>query len=228
MRVVGLSLMAVVVGSVSVFTLAGCDETAPPRGSGGSGGTASGTGGTIGTPGTGGTVAGGGGTVAGTGGTAGGSDAAAPDDTASSCSIPCLADIDRECVPSGACMEQAAGPLGIASNRCYDNGVKILTDIAIAFPASTLKITHKKADGSVCFTVEGTVQGTTTATVTWKDAGGAAVATGTYNLTTMAATIMCGDQTFNAQAALGCGATRNLPRAPGSPSTSGCSMGVCM
>jgi hypothetical protein len=222
MRSVGLSLVVVTLASVMI---GGCDETSSfPRGTGGAGGSAIGTGGVTGTGGT--TAAGTGGASASTGGSPG--DAAGPADTASACKIPCLANIEDECVPTGACVEQATGPLGIAANRCYENGVKILTDIALALPATTMKITHRKPSGEVCFTVEGTLQGTTNATVTWKDAGGTAVATGTYNLTTMAATIMCGDQTFGAQAALGCGATANLPRAPGSVSTSTCTMGACM
>jgi len=207
------------IGLVMVLALwpAACKDSDPktPDGTGGS----TGTGGVAPPAGTGGTPA--------TGGSTG--DAANSPDTTSTCNVPCLADIDRECVPSGACVEQATGPLNIAANRCYDNGVKILTDIALGVPSSTMKITHKKIDGSVCFTVEGTLQGTTMAAVTWKNAAGMPVATGTYNLSSMEANIMCGDQSFDAQATRGCGATRNLPRAPGGGGTpSSCTMGMCM
>jgi hypothetical protein len=223
MRTRGFPLLAILLAPLA---LSACGDSAKKSGGGtGGAGAPSGTGGT--TPaGTGGIAAGtGGATPTGTGGTT--SDAA-PVDSASACKVPCLATLDSECLPSGACTEQAVGPLGIATNRCYDNGVKILSDVMIGLPNSTLKITHKKADGSVCFTVEGTLNGATAATVTWKDPAGNAVATGTYAFTTMAATIMCGGQTFDAQAAASCGALRNLPRAPGSPSTGGCSMGSCM
>jgi hypothetical protein len=221
MRAAGIFVVATTLASSSLWSL-GCDESSP-RSSGGTGGASvSGTGGTGAPP------NGGAGPGTGGAGTTPGTDAATSDtSTASMCKIPCLATIDSECLPEGACVEQPVA-LGLVSNRCYDNGVKILSQLALGLPTSTLKIIHRKADGSVCFTVEGTVKGTTEASVTWKDPAGTAVATGTYDITTMAATISCGNQQFSAQDALRCGATRNLPRAPGSPSSGGCTMGMCM
>src|SRR4051812_4198320 len=145
MRSVGLSLVV----TLASVMIGGCDETSSfPRGTGGAGGSAIRPRGVTGTGGT--TAARPRGARRPTRGRprpprgAPPAAAAGPADTASACKIPCLANIEDECVPTGACVEQATGPLGIAANRCYENGVKILTDIALALPATTMKITHRK------------------------------------------------------------------------------------
>jgi hypothetical protein len=217
--------------------------------SGGTGGTTGGQGGTTGTPGAGGTTSanggasgssglpGSGGTPGGSGGGTGQSDAgggaggagmppAGFDGGASAtCNIPCIANIDNECRAMGACMEQT-GLLG-TNNRCYANGVKIINDVMIGLMPS-LTTTQKKPDGSICFTMTGTLSGQS-ATLVWKNAAGATVATGTYDTMSMKAKIMCGAQSYDATPGDACASKLNLPTLPGMTAPpSSCTRGTCM
>lgn len=169
---------------------------------------------------------------AGTGGSAGdagtppGSDSGAP---AGECNIPCLANINKDCVPMGACVEQSMEVFGtkIGANRCYDNKVKIITAFSLQPPGVT--VTHRKPDGSVCFSMEGALT-TTDATITWKDAAGMVIARGKFDTATMKATsISCGDQSFDPSSATSCAAAQNLPTIAGTGTPpSGCTPGACM
>lgn len=209
------------------------------QGGGGSGGTSSGgstgaggsassatggqgggttKGGSTGNAGTGGRTS----TPGGSGGQSGTPGGDAGTQPAAGCGIPCLADIDKDCTGTGACVE-SNGLLG--PNRCYANGVKVITSADLT--TLTYSITQSK-DGKVCYTTEAKVSGTSIA-ITWKDKGGKTVATGTYDTKTMMPTVMCGAQSFDATAGLGCSAAKNIPSLPGAPAQpSTCTMGSCM
>jgi hypothetical protein len=231
MRSVRTFVLLTLVSATSVWA---CSDTKPVQtaadaGAGGITGTggAGGAGGVItdgGATGTGGATSTGG--TTGTGGTTAGADAGTP--PGSGCTIPCLVTLTQDCVPSGTCMEQSGGIT--ADNRCYSNGVKVGTMLAV-LPTPSLTLTTKKPDGGVCYTVTGaltSVQATTAALVL-KNAAGQQVATGSYNLTTMQASVMCDGATFDAAAVASCAGVLSLPSLPGT-TTAGpgsCTAGTC-
>ena len=212
---------------------AGCGSDNKSSGSSAGGGTGIGTGGVSGSGGAGGPAttsdasAGRGGSSgtsdAGATG-AGGSTAGRSDAAAGTCEIPCLATINNDCQPVGACVEQTTG---FNSRRCYANGVKVGSEVTIAV-MPTIIISHRKPDGSLCFSMEGVLNGQS-ARLTWKSAAGATVATGTYDTTTMKTTVMCGATSYETTASGACAASLNLPSLPGSaPAPNNCTMGACM
>jgi hypothetical protein len=91
-------------------------------------------------------------------------------------------------------------------------------------------MTSKKADGNVCYTIEGVLVNTMSATLIFKDATGKQAGTGTYNLTTNDATIMCDGASFDAAAVRSCAGVLRLPSLPtgGTPPAGGdCTAGTC-
>ena len=142
-------------------------------------GDAAGTGGTAGMGGTGGTAG-----AAGAGGSGGsGALAAMP---------PCLAALAQSCLPSGTCTTQAVDPNSPGMvNSCYGNGVK--TCVTVNATANTAVSTVTKADGkTVCYKAEMTFGTGGSGTMSFKDAAGTEVATGTPGASSTAPiTVIC-------------------------------------
>ena len=149
-------------------------------GQGGTGGTAlggSGTGGAAGTTaaaGTGGTA---GTTAAGTGGAGGGTSVQSWED------LPCLQKLFAQCPLDGACKLQYADG-GNEYVACYPSGVTVSkTSSSFQCAASDPNQTEeqiRKPDGSLCYTVKGTLLGCETHQTTWIDGTGTVVAGGSY------------------------------------------------
>jgi hypothetical protein len=211
----------VLITLVSATSVWGCEDAKPVTATPSDGGA---TGGSTGAGGaaTGGSAAGG---STGAGGTTG-ADAGTP--PGSTCTIPCIVALTQDCVPSGTCMEQSNGLTG--NNRCYSNGVKVATALAI-LPAPALTLTTKKPAGGVCYTVVGSLTSatSTSGTLVLKNAAGQQVGTGTYDLTTNQATVSCDNATFDAAAVATCASVLSLPSLPtgNNAPTSGCTAGAC-
>jgi hypothetical protein len=217
-------------------TLAGCDEDKKPASAGTS--DAGATGGTVGTgtagttgAATGGTTGTGNGGTSGNGGAAGTPGAGGAPGTggigvppAAACNIPCIVEISKDCVPTGACLEQSSGLF--ASNKCYANGVKVISTAVLANPPVYSSV-YKK-DGNVCYTLDAELAANG-ATLKWKNPAGAVVATGTIDSTKNEATVTCGGQTYDSAATAACAGTLSLPSLPGIPggSATTCTMGAC-
>lgn len=119
--------------------------------------------------------AGGSGGTAGAGGGAGGG-------TSGSCNAPsCLTSLYSSCEPSGTCVSQT-DTTTFATNSCYSNGVKEIMTIAL----SGIAITYKKGT-STCYSINID----STGAISFKNAAGSVVATGTYDSTTTATTVTC-------------------------------------
>ena len=225
MRSARTCLLTSLIALTSGFATSACsDDAKRPGGTAAGGSAADGA-----VPGTGGALGGGGlggapGLADGPAGSADGS--ANQGDAAATCKVPCLANIGADCIPEGTCIEQP-GLLGL-SNLCYANGVKVLTTLVPLPPGAV--VTHRKANGSLCYSVEGSITANMV-TLTWKDAAGVAVATGVYDTQTKVPTVTCGTQSFGAADLAGCAAGMNLPSVPGSatgaPATM-CTQGSCM
>ncbi len=146
---------------------------------------------------------------------------------ASACSVPCVANLTRDCVPMGMCTEQTTGFAN--SNRCYTNQVKIITAIVPAAPPmpTVLGMTTKKPDGSVCYTIDAQIAGAAIM-MTFKNSAGVAVGTGTYDIGTMQPSITCDGQTYAPAQVASCAGVLQLPAVPGIPGSGGnCQPGTC-
>jgi hypothetical protein len=167
---------AVLVGAVALVVLA-CGNSRQPGTPGTGGG---------GPTGTGGSVAGSGG-VAATGGSGGhGGVPAAPS---------CLAQLASSCLLGGACTYSTDPNIGGKFEWCFGSGARVSRE-PITYCGSdppqmneATRLTIRKPDGSVCYTLEWTCSCqdpcVETGAVTWKDPAGNVVATGqtTYQST---------------------------------------------
>jgi hypothetical protein len=106
------------------------------------------------------------------------------------CTLPsCLARLNALCEPAGACVQQTT-PGG--THICYANGVKLLSSFGAGAGSSVSHTRVTKPDGSACYEVEGRLAGTgAPPSFTYTDAGGALLATATYDGTAMALTVTC-------------------------------------
>jgi hypothetical protein len=156
--------------------------------------------------------AGAGGAANGTGGSSG----QGGNQSVGSCNIACLNDVVSQCVPSGACTTSQTG-----EGACYANGVKIDTTAVAGTTTPSTTTTVTRPDGNVCYSIDQVVQ-PGSVTLTYKDAAGATIATGTAATETSAVTITCNGMTF-ALTGSGC------PGASGQTDSSnpGCSAGTC-
>jgi len=141
---------------------------------------------------------GGGGGPAGGGGSGGGTSGGA-------CNYPpCLTNFAaavEDCEPSGTCVMQSGLPTGgstsFSTNICYSNGVKQIASTTMdALTGSVAMAITVKKGSSTCYSMD--VSGISFAdpttgqvTMTFKDASGSTVATGTMNLGTNAMTVTC-------------------------------------
>ena len=125
-------------------------------------------------------------------GAAGGSGGRGTGGTGGACNAsPCslaLYNLVQSCAPSGACTFQIGSTM-IAT--CYANGVKVFTSIA----DNSVRLT--KPDGTTCLTetVVPSASDPTTFEITYKDASGATLATGTSNSSGIVLT--CDGQSFD-------------------------------
>jgi hypothetical protein len=90
----------------------------------------------------------------------------------SSCAPKCLAALEADCMPSGACMQQRAGRGG-APATCYANGVKFLPMAAMG-GTSVTRVT--KPDGTLCYTLTVEAGGGGVTAFTYGDPSGNLVA----------------------------------------------------
>jgi len=129
---------------------------------------------TSGDSGAGGTAGGGG-----TGGTGGGG-------ALGSCNAPsCMTGLLSSCTPTGTCVAQS-DLTTLSSNTCYSNGVK---QIVSTSTTGTMTMTLKNGS-SICYSMDIALTAQPS-TVTFKNASGSVVATGTYDSTTQATTVTC-------------------------------------
>ncbi|MGA7744487.1 MAG: hypothetical protein ABSF35_24495 [Polyangia bacterium] len=191
-------------------------QQGPVAGAGGGGGTTmagpiAGTGGAGG-----GGVAGGGSGAGGIGGSAG------------SCNYPsCLASLATTCVPSGSCVSQT-DTTTFATNTCYSNGVKEIESVNVNTTTGsvTVTLTYEKGN-STCYSVD--VAGISAAgsggpiTMTFKNASGSTIGTGTVDSTTNAVTITC----TGGQPVILNSSCDTSSYAAASSTTSTCTAGVC-
>lgn len=118
--------------------------------------------------------------------------------TAGSCEVPqCILGLMAACIPGGACTSSTSGNIasGIVANNCFANGVKSMTSMTTGASGLSNEMTWYKADGSLCFTMDGTTDANGNATE-YKDAAGNVVATATATLTDGKMTYSCDGQTF--------------------------------
>ena len=156
-------------------------------------------------------IDGGGGAAGGGGGGAGGGGG-----SAGTCNYPnCLASLATSCEPSGTCVEQS-DTATFATNTCYSNGVKEISSLDMATGSAT--VTYKNGS-TTCYSIAvgGALTGTSY-TLTFKNAAGATLATGTSDGTTTTVTCTGGAPiTLNSS----CSA------ASAASSTSTCTTGPC-
>jgi hypothetical protein len=106
-------------------------------------------------------------------------DAAPP--SAGGCAFPkCLADLMSTCTPTGRCVQQRVmGGGGIATNFCYDNGIKLITSVAGNGRNPMVAIRVMRADGTGCYTVQPESRGSGVTGLNYLAPSGQVVAIGT-------------------------------------------------
>jgi hypothetical protein len=164
-------------------------------------------------------------------------------DSAGSNTLPavpsCLQNLVTACPLAAACtFSRSAG--GAADRYCFASGATLeimqvtFCDAAMTVPAATTVQTVRKADGSVCYTVESTCvcsMGCEQTNVTWRDAAGQAVAaeeinaTGQHSVACPGAAISRVD-CAQEEAPAGCASWPQIPGSPNS-STASCTEGTC-
>jgi hypothetical protein len=135
-------------------------------------------------------------------------------DTSTNCTYPsCMASLFASCTPSGTCVEQTDSAT-LSSNVCYSNGVKELFSLDMTTQAAVVTV---KNGNTTCFSIEETASSSgTTTNLTFKNASGQTIATGTNNGATT--TITCtGSQPVTLDASCD----------PTSGATTDCTTGSC-
>jgi hypothetical protein len=115
------------------------------------------------------------------------------------CNYPqCYIDLVKDCVPSGACVQQTTtigSPIPTSSNIaiCYDNGVKMLTVMDFSNVSLLTQTETVKNASGVCYTMEALISAASSGNITYtmKNAAGATVATLAIDTTAQTETITC-------------------------------------
>jgi hypothetical protein len=114
------------------------------------------------------------------------------------CSLPsCYTALISTCIPGGTCVEQmgftTSPPISTTTNLCYGNGVKVLTSTVMTGTTPGTPVTTVTNGGTLCYSYEMPLSqaGENSATMVFKNAAGAIVATNATNGVARTVTITC-------------------------------------